>query len=165
MSELSLFLLRVGYLALLWIFVLAAVSVIRSDLFGARTPQRTAATGSAEKSTRQKKQAKTKKPKTRRGSPTHMVLTGGSAQPERTDLVVGQGPLLIGRGSDSQIRLEDDYASTRHAHVAFAHNQWYVEDLGSTNGTYVDDQRIIQPTSLPVGSVIRIGKTLFELRK
>jgi pSer/pThr/pTyr-binding forkhead associated (FHA) protein len=74
-------------------------------------------------------------------------------------------PLLIGRGSDAAIRLDDDYVSTRHARIASSGDQWFVEDLGSTNGTYLGAQRVSQPTTLQLGSQIRIGKTTLELRK
>jgi pSer/pThr/pTyr-binding forkhead associated (FHA) protein len=76
-----------------------------------------------------------------------------------------QAPLLIGRGPDAAIRLDDDYASTRHARIASADDQWFVEDLGSTNGTYVGSTRITQPTTLTLGTQVRIGKTILELRK
>ncbi len=74
-------------------------------------------------------------------------------------------PLLIGRGNDAAIRLDDDYVSTRHARIARSGDQWYVEDLGSTNGTYVGNSRITQPTSITLGTQIRIGKSILELRK
>jgi pSer/pThr/pTyr-binding forkhead associated (FHA) protein len=74
-------------------------------------------------------------------------------------------PLLIGRGSDAAIRLDDDYVSTRHARIARSNDHWYVEDLASTNGTYIGSHRLTQPTSLTLGSQIRIGKTTLELRK
>ena len=74
-------------------------------------------------------------------------------------------PLLIGRGNDAAIRLDDDYVSTRHARIASNQDQWYVEDLGSTNGTYVGSTRITTPTTLTLGSQVRIGKTIMELRK
>jgi len=74
-------------------------------------------------------------------------------------------PLLIGRGNDAAIRLDDDYVSTRHARIANSGEQWFVEDLGSTNGTYVGTTRITQPTALQLGTQVRIGKTIMELRK
>ena len=55
--------------------------------------------------------------------------------------------------------------STRHARIAASDNQWFVEDLGSTNGTYVGSARITQPTTVALGTKIRIGKTTLELRK
>lgn len=154
MSELTLFLIRFAYLAVLWIFVLSAISVIRSDMFGARIPE---ARGS------KKKAAKQPKPVRRRGAPTHLAVVEGANSGERADL--SAAPLLIGRGSDAAIRLDDDYVSTRHARVASSGDQWYVEDLGSTNGTYVGSARITQPTTIALGTQVRIGKTILELRK
>ena len=159
MSELTLFLIRVAYLAILWIFVLSAISVIRSDMFGARVPE--AARGAATRSRKAPKAAKA--PPKRRGSPTHVLVTEGANTGERADL--DSAPILIGRGNDAAIRLDDDYVSTRHARIAASGDQWFVEDLGSTNGTYIGSVRITQPTTLTLGTQVRIGKTILELRK
>ena len=156
MSELTLFLIKISYLAILWIFVLSAISVVRSDMFGARMPA-TAREAAAPKARRQPKQ------KARKGSPTHVLVVDGANQGERADLA--QAPILIGRGADAAIRLDDDYVSTRHARIAASGDQWFVEDLGSTNGTYIGSARITQPTTLALGTQVRIGKTLLELRK
>jgi hypothetical protein len=156
MSELTLFLIKVSYLAILWIFVLSAISVVRSDMFGARMPA-TAREAAAPKARRQPKQ------KARKGSPTHVLVVDGANKGERADLA--QAPILIGRGADAAIRLDDDYVSTRHARIASSGDQWFVEDLGSTNGTYIGSARITQPTTLTLGTQVRIGKTLLELRK
>ena len=78
---------------------------------------------------------------------------------------LAHAPILIGRGSDAAIRLDDDYVSTRHARIAAAGDQWFVEDLGSTNGTYIGTVRITQPTTITLGTQVRIGKTILELRK
>jgi pSer/pThr/pTyr-binding forkhead associated (FHA) protein len=157
LSELTLFLIRIAYLAILWIFVLSAISVIRSDMFGARVPEaaRGARAGKAPKAP--------KPPSKRKGSPTHVLVTAGSSTGERADL--DRAPILIGRGSDAAIRLDDDYVSTRHARIAASGDQWFVEDLGSTNGTYVGTVRITQPTTISLGTQVRIGKTVLELRK
>ena len=159
MSELTLFLIRIAYLAILWIFVLSAISVIRSDMFGARVPE-TARGGSGGGSGRQPKQ---KPPAKRRGSPTQVVVTSGTNSGATASL--DHAPILIGRGSDAAIRLEDDYVSTRHARIAASGDQWFVEDLGSTNGTYIGTVRITQPTTITLGTQVRIGKTILELRK
>jgi Inner membrane component of T3SS, cytoplasmic domain len=159
-SELTLFLIRVAFLAILWIFVLSAISVIRSDMFGARVPE--AARGAAE-ARKEKKGGGQKAPPKRRGSPTHVVVTEGSNVGSRAEL--DQAPILIGRGNDAGIRLDDDYVSTRHARIAASGDQWFVEDLGSTNGTYIGTVRITQPTTITLGTQVRIGKTILELRK
>jgi pSer/pThr/pTyr-binding forkhead associated (FHA) protein len=156
MSELTLFLIKISYLAILWIFVLSAISVVRSDMFGARMPA-AAREATAPKTRRQPKQ------KARKGSPTHVLVVDGANKGERADLA--QAPILIGRGADAAIRLDDDYVSTRHARIAASGDQWFVEDLGSTNGTYIGSARITQPTTLALGTQVRIGKTLLELRK
>ena len=158
MSELTLFLIRIAYLAILWIFVLSAISVIRSDMFGARVPE--AARGAE---ARKDRKAGRKAPPKRRGSPTHVLVTEGSNAGQRAEL--DQAPILIGRGSDAGIRLDDDYVSTRHARIAASGDQWFVEDLGSTNGTYIGTVRITQPTTITLGTQVRIGKTILELKK
>jgi len=158
MSELTLFLIRIAYLAILWIFVLSAISVIRSDMFGARVPE---AARAAEPKGRERKAAK--QPAKRRGSPTHVLVVEGSNAGQRAELEAA--PILVGRGTDAAIRLDDDYVSTRHARIAASGDQWFVEDLGSTNGTYIGTVRITQPTTITLGTQVRIGKTILELRK
>ena len=158
MSELTLVLIRFAYLAILWIFVLSCISVVRSDMFGARVARQ-----GADRPSRQERRARTKPAKPRRGAPTHVVIVEGGNKGESASLE--DAPLLIGRGNDAAIRLDDDYASTRHARIASSGDQWYVEDLGSTNGTYVGSSRITQATALQLGTQVRIGKTILELRK
>ncbi|WP_372734418.1 FHA domain-containing protein [Nocardioides sp.] len=157
MSELTLFLIRLAYLAIIWIFVLSAISVIRSDMFGARVPE------TARPVEPRPRGKKGKPPVKRRGSPTHVLVTEGGNTGQRAELE--NAPILIGRGSDAGIRLDDDYVSTRHARIAASGDQWFVEDLGSTNGTYIGTVRITQPTTITLGTQVRIGKTILELRK
>ena len=163
MSELTLMLIRFAYLAILWIFVLSAISVIRSDMFGARVPEAARGASRGAKGGRVSTPKPAKAPSKRRGSPTHVLVTDGANSGERAELE--QAPILIGRGTDAAIRLDDDYVSTRHARIAASGDQWFVEDLGSTNGTYIGSHRLTQPTTLQLGSKVRIGKTTLELRK
>jgi hypothetical protein len=160
MSELTLFLIRAAFLAILWIFVLSAISVIRSDMFGARVPE-TARNGAPAPARKGKAAKAGRKP--RRGAPTHLLVVEGENPGTRAELA--DAPLLIGRGSDAAIKLDDDYVSTRHARVAVSGDEWFVEDLGSTNGTYVGPVRITQPTTIGLGVQVRVGKTILELRK
>ena len=74
-------------------------------------------------------------------------------------------PVIIGRGSDCQIRLDDDYSSTRHSRLFQSEGQWWVEDLGSTNGTYLDGQRVTRPVPAEIGGSIRIGRTTLNIAK
>ena len=160
MSELTLMLIRFAYLAILWIFVLSAISVVRSDMFGARIDSTPRSERRAQRRAAKNRPKPAKRP---RGAPTHVAIVDGANAGEEISL--DGAPLLIGRGADAAIRLDDDYVSTRHARIASSGDQWFVEDLGSTNGTYIGSQRLSQPTSLQLGSQIRIGKTTLELRK
>lgn len=160
MSELTLVLIRFAYLAILWIFVLSAISVIRSDMFGARVARE----GSRSQERKAAKAAaRTKPTKPRKGTPTAVEIVEGANKGEVVSLE--GAPLLIGRGNDAAIRLDDDYVSTRHARIGSSGDQWYVEDLGSTNGTYVGNSRISQATAISLGTQVRIGKSILELRK
>ena len=162
MSEFTLTLIKFGFLALLWIFVLSAVSVIRSDLFGARvdTPKAVNQAGAAK---RQPKQPKPKPARKRRGSPTKLVITEGSNAGETVSL--SGETITLGRGGDSTIRLDDDYVSTRHARFVTNGEEWFIEDMGSTNGTYIGSTRVTRATAITTGTAVRLGKTVVELRK
>jgi pSer/pThr/pTyr-binding forkhead associated (FHA) protein len=158
-QELTLMLIRFAYLAILWIFVLGAISVIRSDMFGARVE--TASGSSRREQRRSRKGSKPAKPP--RGAPTQAVVIDGPSAGLAVPL--DQTPILIGRGTDAAIRLDDDYVSTRHARIGQSGETYYVEDLGSTNGTYIGSQRLTQATALQLGTRVRVGKTTIELKK
>ena len=158
MPALILQLTRVGFLILLWLFVLAAVRVVRADLKMAADPR-----SDARQSRPSRKDARRPAPLAA-GSmvPAILVVTAGSLAGTR--LRLGSGTILIGRAEDSTLVLDDDYASTRHARIVQQGRGYAIEDLGSTNGTYLDRARITAPTPVPVGVPIRIGRTVIELR-
>jgi pSer/pThr/pTyr-binding forkhead associated (FHA) protein len=81
-----------------------------------------------------------------------------------TRITLGDSPITLGRADDSTLVLTDDYASTRHARLMPRAGEWLVEDLGSTNGTYLDRTKVTVPTPVPLGVPIRIGRTSIELR-
>ena len=81
-----------------------------------------------------------------------------------TRISLGDQPLLLGRADDSTLVLTDDYASERHARLSRRGDDWYVEDLGSTNGTYLDRAKVTTAVRVPTNTPIRIGKTVIELR-
>ncbi len=158
MSELTLTLIKLGFLAILWIFVLSTVSVIRSDLFGAKVEARPA------EKVKAAKPAKPPKPSRRaKGAPSQLVVVDGTNAGVAVPL--GDLPILIGRGTDATIRLDDDYVSTRHARFVINDGEWFIEDLGSTNGTYLGNQRVTAPIAVVAGNQVRVGKTLLEMRK
>jgi pSer/pThr/pTyr-binding forkhead associated (FHA) protein len=159
-SELTLTLIKVGFLALLWMFVLSSVSVIRSDMFGERVdPERGAAAPKSSKPSKASKRAQKKK----RGAPTQLVISEGANA--GVSVPLEGAPILLGRGADATIRLDDDYVSTRHARFVPHGDDWYIEDLGSTNGTYIGSQRITTPMVVSIGVQVRVGKTIAELKK
>jgi len=157
MSEIALTVIKVLFLALLWLFILSAVSVIRSDLFG-RTVR---ASDQPEPQELESPPPPPKKSRRQRGDPRVFVITQGAQSGQSAELAAGV--IMIGRGADCQLILDDDYVSTRHARVVGGENGIYVEDLGSTNGTYVNGQRITAPTTITLADTVRIGKTILRL--
>jgi hypothetical protein len=151
-SALVVALVKYGLLAMLWVFVLLAVRAVREDLFGRTAPAAPAAP-------RPEPEPKAKR---RKGVPRQLVVTEGTLQ--GTTLTLTDTPVTLGRGNDCTLVLADDYASTNHARLVPGDGGWLVEDLGSTNGTYLGRAKVTRPTAVPIGTPIRIGKTTLELR-
>ncbi len=150
MPELVLQLTRAGFLVLLWMFVVAALRVVRSDIFAA----------SGLRATLPSRRPPSRLSRNR--AARQLLVTQGALAGTRISL--DGAPITIGRADDSTLVLNDDYASTRHARLWFQGGDWFVEDLGSTNGTYLDRAKVTGPTRVPPGVPIRIGKTVIELR-
>jgi hypothetical protein len=157
LDELVLQVARFGLLVLLWIFVFTVVGVVRRDMFAGGRSRRMVAAPRAAASTGPAPA------KVRRGRAAHqLVVTAG--QLAGTKLTLGEQQITIGRAEDSTLVITDDYASARHARLVPRAGQWFVEDLGSTNGTYLDRAKVNGPTPVPIGVPIRIGRTSIELR-
>ncbi len=167
MNALTLTLIRLAFLAVLWLFVIAAVGVVRTDLFGSAATSRRQARKQRAPRARPPQPAKPPRPprnnRSPRSAPQQLLVTAGTLA--GTSLGLADQQITIGRANDATLVLNDDYASTRHARLFPQDGQWIVEDLGSTNGTYLDRQKVTQPTPVPVGVPIRIGKTVLELRR
>ena len=161
MSALSLTIIRVGFLAVLWLFVIAAIGVVRTDLLGGPTSSTRRSRARQAQAARQPRPARPQR--AGRGSPRFLVVTAGALK--GTSLDLAQQQITLGRANDATLVLNDDYASSRHARIFPQDGQWIVEDLGSTNGTYLDRQKVTRPTPVPLGVPIRIGKTVLELRR
>src|SRR6478736_5954820 len=160
MSELTLTVVRLAFVVLLWALVLIIVSVMRADL---RAP-RVAPRGPAANRAAANPKPAGREPRKRRGTPKTLVVTEGALA--GTTVSLGTAAVTIGRAPDSTVVLDDDYASNRHARIAPDETGgWIVEDLGSTNGTYLGRTRITGPTRLSIGAPVRVGKTVLELRK
>jgi len=151
-SALVVAMVKYGLLALLWVFVLLVVRAVREDLWGRTVP-------AAPATPRPTAEPKAKR---RRGAPRQLVVTEGPLQ--GTTITLGETPVTLGRGHDCTLVLADDYASTHHARLVPGDSGWLVEDLGSTNGTYLGRAKVARPTPVPLGTPIRIGKTSLELR-
>ena len=166
MNQLTLDLIKLAFLAVLWLFVIAAVGVVRTDLFDqSSTPrkQRRAARQMA-RAAAPARPVRAPRPAPRtRSAPRQLLVTDGALA--GTAIPLGDQQITIGRAADATLVLNDDYASTRHARLYPQNGEWIVEDLGSTNGTYLDREKVTAPTPVPVGVPVRIGKTVLELRR
>lgn len=172
MSELSITLLRFGFLILLWALVLSAIGVLRADLYGTRVTSRgrgRQARGDAgrraEKIATPSRAAtgfRTGSISTRDDAVGHLAVTTGPLK--GTTIPLGSAPVLIGRSPTCTLVIDDDYCSARHCRVFPDGGEWMVEDLGSTNGTFLDNQRVDDPMPFKRGDKLRLGATTLELR-
>ncbi len=159
MSDLVVLGLKLGYLALLWLFIAFVANVIRTDLFGRKVPAAELAQASLEAGA---KGAERLSRKVAKQLPTKLKVTHG----RQAGLVIPlAGGVLIGRGTDCQLILDDDYASTHHARLVLTTSGYQVEDLNSTNGTFVNNQRLGAAVGFGVGDTLRIGRTLMSVEK
>ncbi|MBN9632218.1 MAG: FHA domain-containing protein [Actinobacteria bacterium] len=196
-SELTLLVLRFGFLLLLWLFVFGIVYALRTDLFGQRVrklPESQAAqappspfpaaapapvpagapAGVAGPTEPVMKHApvstlpagaNTASGGTNASLQTahRLVITSGPRS--GTELALGRDPITIGRSSESGLVIRDDYTSTHHARLLLWNDEWMIQDLDSTNGTFLDGRRVTVPTQVPLDTPIKIGTTTFELRR
>jgi hypothetical protein len=172
-GSLTLLVLQLGFLLLMWVFVFAIVFALRSDLFGQRarrmaTPGASAAAAPAPVAASPAAGAATepvhrRPPLADSTTPTRLVITSGPREGMAIDLPEEQ--LTIGRSSESGLVIRDDYTSTHHARLMLWNDQWVVQDLDSTNGTFLDGVRVTLPTPVPPNVPVTIGTTTFELRR
>ena len=163
MSELALTLARFTFLGLLWLFVIFALIALRRDLRGETTrptdtsvaPSRSTRTPRSGRSGRTSRRSKVKG--------TRLVVVEGPLT--GTEVPLEGAQVTLGRAPDSTIVIDDDYASSRHARIYESEGAWVVEDLGSTNGTWLDRTRLTTPTVLPVGAPLRVGRTTLVIQK
>ncbi|MGE9809227.1 FHA domain-containing protein FhaB/FipA [Janibacter sp. G1551] len=157
MSELTLTILRLAVLVLLWLFVFSVAGVLRGDMYGTRVQRRPAApTARSEGRDRPARAARAK-------LPSQLVVTTGRMA--GTTMRLKDSGTLIGRNPECALALDDDFASGRHARIYRDEAGWVLEDLDSTNGTFVGQQQIHGAVPVEAGTSIRIGQTVIELRK
>ncbi len=166
MTEFALTLLRLAFLGALWLFIIITVIALRRDLLQPREARPATVPGKPAKHPKPAKQPKPKKPKVakapKRTGPS-LVVTEGPLQ--NTVIPLGTAQVTIGRAPDSTLVIDDDYASSRHARIYPSEGGWIVEDLGSTNGTWIDRTRITSPTILAPGVPLRVGRTTLQLQR
>jgi pSer/pThr/pTyr-binding forkhead associated (FHA) protein len=179
MGELTLLVLRLGFLVLLWVFVFVIVYALRSDLFGQRVRRMPQPAGGTFPATTASAPATAPAPPTVGVTPAtephrapplatsatarRLVITSGPREGVEVDLPAEQ--LTIGRSSESGLVIRDDYTSTHHARLMLWNDEWVIQDLDSTNGTFLDGVRVTLPTPVPIGKPVTIGTTSFELRR
>lgn len=198
-GELTLLLLRLAFLALLWLFVFGIVYALRTDLFGQRVRrlptdagQQQVAPVAASAPAPQVSPFQTSpgRPAPARQSapisslpdgpnmsrPGHegpikatttsarrIVITGGPRA--GLEIALQPEPLTIGRSSESGLVIRDDYTSTHHARLLLWNDEWMIQDLDSTNGTFLAGKRVHAPVQVPLNTPIKVGATTFELRR
>ncbi|MEO8852068.1 MAG: FHA domain-containing protein [Allobranchiibius sp.] len=158
MSELTITVIRVGLLVALWAFIFSIVGVLRGDLYGVRSPRPDSRRPAAREDRRPARPAKAP-----HGGPTHLAVIEGLMR--GISVPLSDGGVLIGRNPECVLVLSDDFASGRHARVYRDGDAWFIDDLGSTNGTYIGDQPIGQHVPMREGTRVRIGQTVLEVRK
>ncbi len=166
MTEFALTLLRLAFLGALWLFIIITVIALRRDLLQPREAKPATAPAKATRPAKAPKPPKQPKPKRakapKRVGPT-LIVTEGPLQD--TVIPLGTAQVTIGRAPDSTLVIDDDYASSRHARIYPTEGGWIVEDLGSTNGTWIDRTRITSPTILAPNVPLRIGRTTLQLQR
>ena len=178
MSELTLLVLRLAFLILMWAFVFMVVYALRSDLFGNRarklpqapvaetfpvSPVVAAATVPAAAPAPVTVPTQRSQPHADTSTPQRLVITSGPK--EGMEISLPSEQLTIGRSGESGLVIRDDYTSTHHARLMLWNDEWVIQDLDSTHGTFLDGNRVTLPTPVPVGSTVTIGTTSFELRR
>lgn len=168
MSQLTLLVLQLGFLALLWVFIFAIVFALRSDLFGSRVrrisaPAEPSAAVVAAAAPAFDSTPSTDTAPATQESANRLVITSGAKAGAEVPLTVDE--LTIGRSADSSLILRDDYTSTHHARLMVWNGQWMLQDLDSTNGTFMAGNRVTSPVPITLNTPIKIGATTFELRR
>lgn len=149
MPEIVLDLLKFLFLGILYIFIARAVRVINQELKGVDAARaRPAAPAPTSKRTKK--------------APTKAAVVEGDKKGKTFTL---NEELIIGRGDKCRLVLDDTYVSTVHARIFANGEKYMLEDLGSTNGTYLNRKRVTSPVELRRGDQVKIGKTVLEMRK
>ena len=154
MSPFVLSVLKYALLALLYFFVFRAVRSVVVDLRKRKDEKRPSAKSAPAPAPARSSRGK---------APTQVVVFEPDGAKPRT--VKLNGSTDIGRAERCAIRLGDTYVSQVHARLYGDDGSWYVEDVGSTNGTFLNDHKVDRALEVHAGDVVKLGKTVLELRR
>ncbi|HEX9681913.1 MAG TPA: FHA domain-containing protein [Acidimicrobiales bacterium] len=166
MSDSLLTLLKLGVVALLYLFFFRVLRAVWVEVSGATPAPAGTRPGGGRRSTPSRRSA-TRSAGTGRargnvkGEPALVFVAPEHRSGETTNLTE---EITIGRTAGCGITLDDGYVSNMHARLFRRDSAIYVEDLGSTNGTYVNRKRVTAPTILRRGDRLQVGDTVMELR-
>jgi hypothetical protein len=160
MSEQLLNILKLALLAVIYLFLFRVVRAVWAEITpprpvdtGGRRSRRVPVAGAAPASTRVRRP---------RGTPTELVVV------EPSDQVGRRYPLgdeiTVGRAAGCQVTVDDTYVSQLHARVFTRDGQLFVEDLGSTNGTYLNRTKVAGPMVMQRGDRLQVGNVVLEVR-
>ena len=150
MGSVTFVVVKIGFLAVLWLFIALVANIIRTDVFA-----RSRAGGEdAEAKPNPKRRGR------KREGDAHLVVIAGAGVGDSVPLT---GEITLGRGEDCTLDIEDDYASSHHARLYRDDQSWIIADTGSTNGTYINGVHIVRATRVGEGDIIRIGRTQLKI--
>jgi pSer/pThr/pTyr-binding forkhead associated (FHA) protein len=133
--------LQLGFVALLYLVLMRFAATMLRDLRSAEEAQVASRSGIGRLS----------------------VLESPEDEPP-VNTTIALGPInSIGRNVNNTIYVEDDFVSTNHAMLTFRGRSWFIEDQGSTNGTYVNGHRIDRPVALSFGDEVTVGRVRMRL--
>lgn len=150
MDSIVLLALRIGLLVLLWVFILVALNSMRRDTNAAAAVSAPATAVGGPAPARQRETAR------------QIAVVDGPYQGSHMELGTLES-LIVGRAPDCDFITGDDFSSARHCRLFRRGSEWFIEDLESRNGTFIDGMRIDQPERVSVGNDIKIGRSIVRL--
>ncbi len=155
MPPIFLLAVKVAFLIVLYLFVARAVRAVVIDVFGPRAERRRTPSYAPAPAPRPAPARASRRP------PRELVVTDANGR--RT--IPLKESITLGRAATCDLVVADNYVSNVHARVYLRDGSYWLEDLGSTNGTYVNRTRVSVPTAIGPGDEVRMGKATLELRR
>ncbi|MGH2772401.1 MAG: FHA domain-containing protein [Actinomycetota bacterium] len=151
MPEIVLQILKYFFILLIFLFLARAVKAMYMELYGSRAPAVPVPAPQAAAPARAVGKA-----------PDRLVVSPPDGKPRSYDI---PDELIIGRGEKCHVVITDPYSSQVHARVYRRGDQMFIEDMGSTNGTYLNRRKVGSPLPVARGDTARIGKTEMEFKR